>query len=333
MKLSKELLNNLIEITSNSSIACYPYIGKNEKILADKAATDVMRYQLNKLNIKGKVVIGEGELDEAPMLYIGEKLGSGNGPELDIAVDPVEGTNFVAENLPGSMSVLAVAEKGNLLNAPETYMNKIATGNHIPKGSIDIDFTVEENINIYSEITNKKNSDITVCILDRPRHKKIVSELQRLNVNIKFISDGDVSGALLVSDKKFNVDIFMGIGGGPEGVLAAAALNSLNCNFQCRFLFKTKKEQKRAKIMGIEDLNKKYEIDEIIKGESIFCATGITSGDLMNGVIRENDKYITETIITHNESILELVKKEVSITWLIEKITIKDPPLVPSSIG
>ena len=314
MKLSQELLNNLIEITSNSAIACYPYIGKNEKILADKAATDVMRDQLNKLNIKGKVVIGEGELDEAPMLYIGEELGRGNGPEIDIAVDPVEGTNFVANNLPGSMSVLAVAEKGNLLNAPETYMNKIATGNHIPKSSLDIDFSVEKNINIYSEITNKKNSEITVCILNRPRHKKIISELKRLNVNIKLITDGDVSGALLVSNKKFDVDIFMGIGGGPEGVIVAAALDPLNCNFQGRFLFETESDKKRAKKMGIKDLNKKYEINEIVKGESIFCATGITSGELMNGVIKENDKYITETIFTHNKSILEIVKKKVSIT-------------------
>jgi len=314
MKLPKELLNNLIEITSNSAIACYPYIGKNEKILADKASTDSMRNQLNKLNINGKVVIGEGELDKAPMLFIGEKLGSGNGPEIDIAVDPVEGTNFVAKNLPGSMSVLAVAEKGNLLNAPETYMNKIVTGNQIPKGTIDLDFTVEKNINIYSEITNKKKSEITVCILDRPRHKKIISELERLKVNIKFITDGDVSGALLVSDKKFKVDIFMGIGGGPEGVIAAAALNTLNCNFQGRFLFKTTEDRNRAIKMGIKDLNKKYEINEIVKGESIFCATGITFGDLMNGVIKEKDRYITETIFTHSKSILELVKKEVSIT-------------------
>ena len=314
MGLSQELLNNLIEITSNSAIACYPYIGKNEKIKADKAATDVMRDQLNKLNIIGKVVIGEGELDEAPMLYIGEKLGVGIGPEIDIAVDPVEGTNFVAQNLPGSMSVLAIAEKGNLLNAPETYMDKIATGNHIPKGSIDIDYTVEKNINIYSEITNKKNSEITVCLLNRSRHKRIVSELQRLDVKIKFISDGDVAGALLVTDKKFNVDIFMGIGGGPEGVIAAAALDALNCNFQGRFLFKTNQDIQRAKEMGIKDLNKKYEINEIVKGESIFCATGITSGDLMKGVIVNNDKYITETIVTHNKSFLELIKKEVSIT-------------------
>ena len=314
MKLSQELLNNLIEITSNSAIACFPFIGKNEKILADKAATDVMRYQLNKLNIKGRVVIGEGELDEAPMLYIGEELGSGIGPELDIAVDPVEGTNFVAKNLPGSMSVLAVAEKGNLINAPETYMDKIATGNHIPKGSIDIDFSVKKNIKIYSEITKKKASEITVCILDRPRHKKIIDELQKLNVNIKFITDGDIYGALLVSNKKYNVDIFMGIGGGPEGVIAATALDSLNCNFQGRFLFKTQEDIKRAKEMGIKDLNKKYEINEIVKGESIFCATGITSSDLMKGVTKKNKKYITETIITHNKSDIKLVKKVISLT-------------------
>ena len=314
MKLSRELLNNLVDITSNSAIACYPYIGKNEKILADKAATDVMRAKLNKLNIKGKVVIGEGELDEAPMLHIGEKLGSGEGPELDIAVDPVEGTNFVAKNFPGSMSVLAVAKKGNLLNVPETYMDKIATGNHIPKGLIDIDFTVEKNINIYSELTNKKKSEITVCILNRPRHMEIISELQRLNVNIKFITDGDISGALLVSDKKFDVDIFMGIGGGPEGIIAAVALDSLGCNFQGRFLFKTVDDKKRATKMGIKDLNKKYEINEIVKGDSIFCATGITSGDLMNGVIKKNDNFITETIVTHNKSGLELIKKVVSLT-------------------
>ena len=333
MNLSKELVNNLIEITSNSAIACYPYIGKKEKILADKAATDIMRNQLNKLDIRGKVVIGEGELDDAPMLYIGEKLGSGNGPEIDIAVDPVEGTNFVAKNLPGSMSVLAIAEKGNLINAPETYMDKISYGSHIPKGSIDIDFTVEKNIRNYSHVANKKNSEITVCILNRPRHKKIINELQRLNVNVKLITDGDISGALLVSDKKFNVDIFMGIGGGPEGVISAVALDALNCNFQGRFLFKTQEDKKRANEMGIKDLNKKYEINEIVKGKSIFCATGITSGDFMNGVIMKNGKYITETIITHDKSHLEIVKKVVSLTWLIEKITIKDPPLVPSSIG
>ena len=314
MKLSQELLENLSEITSNSAIACFPYIGKNEKILADKAATDVMRNQLNKLNIKGEVVIGEGELDEAPMLYIGEKLGNGNGIPLDIAVDPVEGTNFVAKNLPGSMSVIAVAEEGNLFNAPETYMEKIATGNHIPSECLDLDFTVEKNIHNYSDVTSKKLQDITVCILDRPRHKEIVSELLRLNVNIRLISDGDISGALAVIDKKYNVDIFLGTGGGPEGVIAASALKSLKCNFQGRFLFKSENEKQRAKQMGIQDINKKYEINEIIKGESIFCATGITNCEMMNGIIKKKDRYITETIVTYKKSYLEVVKKDVSIT-------------------
>ncbi len=314
MQLTQELLEKLIAITSKSAVACYPYIGKNEKILADKAATDVMRYQLNKLDIEGEVVIGEGELDEAPMLYIGEKLGNGNGLSIDIAVDPVEGTNFVAKNIPGSMSVIAVAKKGDLFKAPETYMEKIAAGSHIPKDCLDLDFTVEKNIRNYSDATSKNLSDITVCILDRPRHKQIIKELLRLNVNIKFITDGDVSGVLAVVDRKHNIDIFMGTGGGPEGVIAAAALNTLKCKFQGRFLFKSKNEIFRAKKMGIQDLNKKYEINEIVKGESIFCATAITQCDLMNGITKNNDKYFTETIVAFKKSYLEVVKKEVSFT-------------------
>ncbi len=270
-----------------------------------------MRDQLNKLDIKGEVVIGEGELDEAPMLYIGEKLGSGNGPKLDIAVDPVEGTNFVAKNLPGAMSVIAVSEKGNLFNAPETYMQKIATGNHVSKNTVDLDYSVEKNIENYCKETNKKPNEITVCILDRPRHKNIITELKELNVNIKYITDGDVSGILLVSDKKFGVDIFMGTGGGPEGVIAAAALDKLNCKFQGRFLFNSKDEKDRAKKMGITDLNKKYEINEIVRGDSIFCATGITPCEFMNGIIKKNDKYITETIVAYDKSSLQIVKKEI----------------------
>ena len=314
MELSKELLFNLIEITSKSALACYPYIGRNEKILADKAATDVMRSELNKLNIQGKIVIGEGELDEAPMLYIGEKLGNGVGPELDIAVDPVEGTNFVAKNLPGAMTVLAVAKKGNLFNAPETYMDKIAIGSHLPKNIVDLDFTVEKNIKNYAEAANKKINEITVCILDRPRHKNIINELNRLNVNLKLISDGDISGVLLVTDKRFKVDIFMGVGGGPEGVIAAAALDALNCQFQGRFIFETSDDIRRAKQMGIVDLNKKYEINEIVKGESIFCATGITSSELFTGIFKKKDKYVTETIFTHKKTSMETIKKEFSIT-------------------
>ena len=314
MSLNKNIVDKFINVTSLAAIATYKYIGKKNKIAADKAAVDVMRSEINKLNIAAKIVIGEGELDNAPMLYTGEKLGTGNGPSLDIAVDPVEGTNFVANNLPGGLSVLAVADRGNLFNAPETYMEKIAVGNEIPKEAIDLDNTIEKNLNNLAEIKNTNISNLTACLLQRPRHKKIVDELRRLKVNIKFISDGDISGALLVTNKKYNVDIFLGIGGGPEGVLAACALDSYNCHFQGRFLFKTDQDISRARKMGITELNKKYEINEIIKGESIFCATGITSGELMNGIIKKDDRFITETIVGYNKSSLKLVKKEISIT-------------------
>ena len=314
MNLDKKLIDKFINVTSRAAAACYKYIGKGDKLIADKAATDSMRESLNKLDIDGKVVIGEGELDEAPMLYIGETLGTGIGPVIDIAVDPLEGTNFAAKNLPGALSVMAIASKGNLLNAPETYMEKIAVGKDVPINATDLDFPIEKNIKNIADSKNKKISDITACLLDRPRHKKIIEKLQKLKVNLKLIKDGDVSGALLVTDSKYKVDIFLGIGGGPEGVLAASALDAYGCKFQGRFIFKTDDDINRAKTMGIKDLNKKYELNEIIKGDSIFCATGITSGDLVNGVKLNNGKFITETLITHKKSTINIVKKEVPIT-------------------
>ena len=302
MSLDKNLVQSLIEITSKAAISCYPHIGKENKNIADKAATDVMRLNLNKLNIQGEVVIGEGELDEAPMLYIGEKLGNGKGSQIDIAVDPVEGTNFVAKNLPGAISVLAISEKGNLLKAPETYMNKIAFGKNIPKDVIDLDNTVEKNIKNLSDFKKKKIEEISVCLLDRPRHQEIINDLKKLGVKVKLITDGDVTGALLVSDKKYDVDIFLGIGGGPEGVIVATALDAMNCNFQGRFIFDTEEDKIRAMKMGIKDLNKKYDLNEIIKGDSIFCATGITSGDLINGIKKENNFFHTETLVTQKST-------------------------------
>ena len=310
MTLDKELLNNLVNITSSAAMSSFPHVGKKNKELTDKAATDDMRKNLNKLDISGEVVIGEGELDEAPMLYIGEKLGTGKGPFIDIAVDPVEGTNFVANNLPGALSVLAVSNKGNLFHAPETYMNKIAVGNDVPIDAVDLDFSVEKNIKNIADVKNKDIKKITACLLDRPRHKSIIEELIRLNVNLKLITDGDVSGALLVTDQKHNVDVFLGIGGGPEGVLAASALDAFECKFQGRFLFKTDKDIKRAKDMGIDDLNKKYDLKEIVKGDSIFCATGITSGDLVNGVKIINNHFISETLVTHKSSNFKQVIKQ-----------------------
>tara|TARA_Y100001970_G_scaffold92703_1_gene116865 strand:+ start:911 stop:1855 length:945 start_codon:yes stop_codon:yes gene_type:complete len=314
VNLNKQLIDKLIGITSYAAIACHKHIGKNNKLIADKAATDAMRKNLNKLDINGTVVIGEGELDKAPMLYIGEKLGTGNGPEIDIAVDPLEGTNFAAKNLPGALSVMSISLKGNLFNAPETYMDKIAVSNDVPNDATDLDFSIEKNIKNIADAKNKDITKLTACLLDRPRHKKIIDKLKELKVNLKLISDGDVSGALLVTDKKHNIDIFLGVGGGPEGVLAACALDAFNCKFQGRFLFDADEDKKRAFEMGIEDLTKKYNLNDIVKGESVFCATGITSGDLVRGVKIINGKYITETFVTKKNSMVNVIKKEVPIT-------------------
>ena len=308
MTIDKNFIEKFVNITSKAALASSYLVGKKDKIAADKAAVDSMRSELNNLEMKGQIVIGEGELDEAPMLYIGEKLGTNNGPIFDIAVDPLEGTNFAANNLPGALSVIAVAEKNGLFNAPETYMEKIST-KITEKNVIDLDYTVKQNISNLSDYLNKNPEELTACILDRPRHSEIIEELKKLKVNLKLIKDGDVSGALLVTNEKYNVDIFLGIGGGPEGVLAASALDAFNCNFQGRFLFKTEKDKARAKKMGINDLTKKYELNEIIKGDSIFCATGITSGDLVAGIEIQGNDFFSETLVTHKSSGIKKVMK------------------------
>ena len=315
MAIDKNFIDQFIKVTSRAALSSSYLVGKKDKIAADKAAVDSMRSELNKMNIRGEIVIGEGELDEAPMLYIGEKVGNKNGPELDIAVDPLEGTNFAANNLPGALSVIAISEKNNLLNAPETYMEKIST-RVTEKNVIDLDFSVKKNINNLSDYLNKNPENITACILDRPRHTKIIDELKQLKVKLKLISDGDVSGALLVTDNKHDVDIFLGIGGGPEGVLAASALDAFGCSFQGRFLFETDLDKSRAKKMGINDLKKKYELNEIITGDSIFCATGITSGDLVSGIEIQGNEFISETLVTHKSSGLKkVIKLKQNIKW------------------
>ena len=306
MTIDKKYIDLFINVTSKAALASTYFVGKKNKIAADDAAVNSMRCSLNKIDMNGKIVIGEGELDDAPMLYIGEMLGTKKGPEFDIAVDPLEGTNFAANNLPGALSVIAVSEKNNLFNAPETYMDKIAI-NSKEKNIVDLDFSIKKNISNLADSLNKDINKITACLLDRPRHKKIINELKNLKVNLKLISDGDVSGALLVSDQKYNVDIFLGIGGGPEGVLAAAALDTYNCYFQGKFLFDTDKDKKRAKSLGIKDFKKKYELDEIVSGDSIFCATGITSGDLVNGIKINGNKYTSETLVTHKSTNLNKI--------------------------
>ena len=311
MAIDKKFIEQFRVVSSKAALAASYLVGKKNKIAADQAAVDSMRTELNKINMDGQVVIGEGALDEAPLLYTGEFLGTKNGPNFDIAVDPVEGTNFVANNLPGGIAVLAIGEKGNLFNAPETYMNKIATGK-IDKGLIDLDYPLEKNIKNLSNFKNKDVSSITVCLLNRPRHKTIIDKLKDLKVNIKLITDGDVLGALYVSDPKYNVDMFLGIGGGPEGVLAACALDTYDCHFQGRFIFDNKKDILDAKSMGITELNKKYEINEIVKGDSLFCATGITSSEVLNGITINKNEFISETLITHKNSNFKKIVKSVN---------------------
>ena len=309
MSLDKKYIEHFVNVSSKAALASSYLVGKKDKIAADQAAVDAMRIELNKIDMNGTIVIGEGALDEAPLLYTGEKLGNKKGPEFDIAVDPLEGTNFAANNLPGAISVIAVSEKGNLFNAPETYMDKIATGK-IEKGLVDLDFSIKKNISNLAEFLNKEISSITACVLDRPRHKKIIEELKQLNVKIKLITDGDVLGALYVSNPKYNVDIFLGIGGGPEGVLAASALDAFNCFFQGRFIFDNDKDINEAKIMNIKDLDKKYELNEIVKGDSIFCATGITSSEVLSGIHIEGNSYNSETLVTHkNTNFREILKR------------------------
>jgi fructose-1,6-bisphosphatase II / sedoheptulose-1,7-bisphosphatase len=307
MSLKKDLLDQFIKVTEFAAFGASPYIGKKNKVAADQGAVDKMRAELNKINIDGTVVIGEGEMDEAPMLFIGEKVGTRNGPKVDIALDPLEGTNFTANNLPNAFSVLAVAEKGSLLSAPDTYMNKIVIGSGLPNNLLDLDNTVEKNIKLLAEAKKKKTSELSACVLKRPRHDEIVAVLNKLSVNINFITDGDIAGALSVVGNNPKNDIYLGIGGGPEGVITAAALSCFGGQIQGRLIL-DKNERERAHKLGVIDPEKKYNIDDMVKGDIIFCATGVTDGDLAKGVKDLGDKFEVNTFALHkNEKIIKQV--------------------------
>jgi fructose-1,6-bisphosphatase II / sedoheptulose-1,7-bisphosphatase len=307
MSLKKDLLDQLIKVTEFAAFGASPYIGKKNKVAADQGAVDKMRAELNKINIDGTVVIGEGEMDEAPMLFIGEKVGTRNGPKVDIALDPLEGTNFTANNLPNAFSVLAVAEKGSLLSAPDTYMNKIVIGSGLPNNLLDLDNTVEKNIKLLAEAKKKKTSELSACVLKRPRHDEIVAVLNKLSVNINFITDGDIAGALSVVGNNPKNDIYLGIGGGPEGVITAAALSCFGGQIQGRLIL-DKNERERAHKLGVIDPEKKYNIDDMVKGDIIFCATGVTDGDLAKGVKDLGDKFEVSTFALHkSEKIIKQV--------------------------
>ena len=298
MAIDKKFLNLFIKVTEKAAIGASKFIGKKDKIAADKGAVDPMRRELNKINMEGTVVIGEGEMDEAPMLYIGEKLGTLNGPKFDIAVDPLEGTKYTANGEKNAFSVLAISEKGSLLSAPDTYMEKIVIGSNLPKNLIDIDFGVKKNIKLLSEAKNKKISDLNACVLKRPRHDKLVKDLNEMGVKINYITDGDIAGALSVIGKKPKNDIYYSTGGGPEGVIVATALSCYGGQMQGRLVL-NEEEKIRAKKLGIKDFQKKYNIDDMVKGDVIFCATGVTTGDLASGVKDLGNEFEVNTFALH----------------------------------
>jgi len=298
MTIDKKFLNLFVKVTEKAAIGASKFIGKKDKIAADKGAVDPMRRELNKINMEGTVVIGEGEMDEAPMLYIGEKLGTLRGPKFDIAVDPLEGTKFTANGEPNAFSVLVISEEGSLLSAPDTYMEKIVIGSNLPQNLMDLDHDVQKNIKLLADAKNKKVSDISACVLKRPRHNKIIKELTKMNVNINYITDGDIAGALSVIGKKPKNDIYYSTGGGPEGVIVAAALSCYGGQIQGRLVL-NEDEKIRAKKLGIVDFNKKYNIGDMVKGDIIFCASGVTSGDLANGVKDLGNEYEVNTFVLH----------------------------------
>jgi len=313
MSIDKDFLNKFINVTESAACGVSPFIGQNDKNAADEGAVNKMRTALNDINFRGKIVIGEGEMDEAPMLFIGEEVGSGNGPELDIAVDPLEGTKFTAKGLPNAFSVLAVSEKGNLLSAPDTYMDKIVVGSNLPKNLLDLDNNIENNIEILASAKKKNISDISACLLKRPRHEKIVSTLEKMNVKINYITDGDIAGALSVIGEKPKNDIYLGSGGAPEGVITAAALSCLGGQIQGRLIIESQ-DVERAKKLGVRDLNKKYNIDDMVKGDIIFCATGVTDGDLVKGIKNKDNNFETNTFALHKSQ-----NKNIKITNIHKK--------------
>ena len=299
--LDPKLLEQFSIVAARAAYSSSLLKGKNDKIAADQAAVDSMRNYLNKIDMNGKIVIGEGEMDEAPMLYIGEILGTGKGEPLDIAVDPLDGTTLTAKNLPDAISVIAVSEKGNLLQAPDTYMEKIAIGPGYPENIIDLDNSIEDNLKNIAEFKSVKVSDLTVCLLERDRHKKIIQSLKRISAKIKFISDGDVLGAIYTCMDDFKVDMYVGIGGAPEGVLAAAAIKCFGGQFQGRLVISNNDEKLRATKLGITDMKKKYYLNDIIKGDVIFCAAGVTDGEMLKGIRVEGSNFLSDSLISHSE--------------------------------
>ncbi len=303
--LDRVLVLEMVRVTEAAAVAASTLIGRGDEKAADAAAVEAMRAALNELYMDGTVVIGEGERDEAPMLYIGEKVGSaiGTGPKIDIALDPLEGTTITAKAGPNALAVLAVAEHGNLLNAPDVYMDKLAVGPGYPEGIIDLNKTPTENINAVAAAKGVKPNEIIACVLDRPRHEKLIAELRTIGCGVMLIGDGDVAGVIATTDPDTTIDIYMGSGGAPEGVLAAAALRCVGGQFKGRLMFRNDDERARARKWGITDLDHVYDLTELAKGDCIFAATGVTDGSLLAGVKRlRGGGMTTESVVMRASS-------------------------------
>lgn len=298
----RNLALELVRVTEAAALAASRWIGRGDEKAADQAAVDGMRNTLNQLHIDGVVVIGEGERDEAPMLYIGEQVGKGGGVKVDIALDPLEGTTICAMGAPNSLAVLAVAERGNFLNAPDVYMQKIAVGGGLPEGIVDLDKSVTENVTAVAQARGKTMDDMLVCVLDRPRHQGIIDEVRAVGGRIKLIGDGDVAGVIETADPHSDVELYIGTGGAPEGVLAAAALRCVGGQIQGRLLFRNEDERTRADRWGVTDLNRKYDLNDMAKGDVLFAATGVTDGALVQGVRLFGDRGTTESIVMRSKT-------------------------------
>jgi len=298
LALERVLTLELVRVTERAAVAAARLTGRGNEKAADQAAVNAMRRELNKLPINGTIVIGEGERDEAPMLFIGETVGNKHGPEVDIAVDPLEGTTLCAKNMPGAIATMAMAEVGTLLNAPDVYMEKIAIGPGYPTGVVDLDAPAEENIRTLAKAKDVNAAEITALILDRPRHADLIAGVRKAGAAVRLITDGDVAGVIHTADPaNTGIDVYIGIGGAPEGVLAASALRCIGGQMQCRLVLDTEEKRDRAAKMGIKDPRKKYEIGDMVKGDCLFAATGVTTGALLNGVRFRKDAIETDTVV------------------------------------
>ncbi len=301
--LDRVLTLELARVTERTAVAAARLRGRGDEVTADQVAVDAMRKELNALDIDGTVVIGEGERDEAPMLYIGEKVGTTSGPKVDIALDPLEGTTLTAKAMPNALAVIALAEGGSLLHAPDVYMDKIAIGGGYEKGLVDLDRSPAENLKALAEAKGVKISDLTACILDRPRHAKLIEETRETGASISLISDGDVAGVINTTNTdETGIDIYMGIGGAPEGVLAAAALRCIGGQMQGRLVTSSAEQRERALKMGIEDFDRKYSMEEMASGDVLFAATGVTDGSMLDGVAFNGKKVVTDTVVMRSST-------------------------------